>query len=147
MWCGDRELGVVSVLAFILPRWKWLLGGLATVIALVMILSLKAEVRHLGKELDASRAQTATANAKLAVSNASINELQRALEDKNAESERRAAALTASRDESARDTERFNSLQKADAGRIDTLRAIAAAASKNPGCRVPAALSGALEGL
>lgn len=39
----------MALLAFILPRWKWLIGGLAIGVAALTIMILRADVRHFQK--------------------------------------------------------------------------------------------------
>lgn len=78
---------------------------------------------------------------------ASINTLQTALADKNAESERRAKQYADAKAEDTATVAEMNKRQKADASRIETLQRLARDLPENPSCRVPAALAAQIEGL
>lgn len=77
----------------------------------------------------------------------SIDTLQAALDQKNAESEQRAAALTASKAQDAMDVQKADKAQADDAPRRGILQGIQDGATLKPSCRVSSALSGAVEGL
>lgn len=90
---------------------------------------------------------TASANAKLSISNASIDKLTTVLNDKNAESVARAKAYADSKTVDAQTIAVMDARQKADASRLETLRGLAASLPDQPGCRVPAALTAQLDDL
>lgn len=90
---------------------------------------------------------TADANAKLGISNASIGRLQSALADMTAQSEARAKAYADVKASDAATIADLDKRQKADASRLDTLKALARDLPTNPQCRVPAALAANLDGL
>lgn len=77
----------------------------------------------------------------------SINDLQTALDQKNSESEQRAAALASSKAQDAMDVKKANAAQADDAPRRGILQGIQDSATLKPSCRVSSALSGAVEGL
>lgn len=84
---------------------------------------------------------------KNAVNLASINTLQSALADKNAESEARAKAFADAKAADAATLAEMDKRQKADASRLETLQRLARDLPENPQCKVPAALRAQLEGL
>lgn len=84
---------------------------------------------------------------KNAVNLASINTLQSALADKNAESEARAKAFADAKAADAATLAEMDRRQKANASRLETLQRLARDLPENPSCRAPAALLANLEGL
>lgn len=84
---------------------------------------------------------------KNAINLASINTLQTALADKNAESEARAKAFADAKAADAATIADMDKRQKADASRLETLQRLARDLPENPACRVPPALSAQTEGL
>jgi|SRR5882672_2099925 len=77
----------------------------------------------------------------------SIGTLQQALADKSRESDKRASDLAASKAQDAADVKAADVAQKADASRRGLLAGIRDGAALKPSCRVPDALSKALDGL
>ena len=73
--------------------------------------------------------------------------LRQALDDKNRDSEARAAALAASRAENAADQRRLAALAKTDESRRQALEALRAGHAADPHCTVPPALAAQLKGL
>lgn len=93
------------------------------------------------------KVQTDAEIAKNAVNLASINTLQTALAEKNAESEARAKAYADVKASDAATIADLDKRQKADASRLETLQRLARDLPDNPQCRVPAALAANLDGL
>jgi hypothetical protein len=114
--------------------------GIATLIA-------SHDASHFKKLYEQQVGLTASANAKLSISNASIATLQAALDSKNAESEARAKAYADSKAADAKTIADMDARQKADASRLDTLKRLAVSLPTNPACKAPAALLANLEGL
>jgi hypothetical protein len=135
---------------FGLPRIQSIVAGglLAIIIGLtVALLIANGNTRHWQKLDTLHSAQRDTEIAKNAVNLESITRLSDALDAKNAESEARAKAYA---DVKASDAATIADLDKryaATKASRDALQAIAKVATANPSCRVPSALSGALEGL
>lgn len=128
---------------------KIIAGSLAAVtVALgVMLLIARHDAAHFKKLYEAQTEATASANTKLAISNASIGTLQAALDSKNAESDARAKAYTDAKAADAATIADMDKRARADSSRLETLRRLARDLPENPACRVPAALSAQTEGL
>lgn len=128
---------------------KIIAGSLVAVtVALgVLLLISRHDAAHFKKLYEAQTQATASANAKLAISNASIDSLTAALNAKNAESEARAKLYADAKAQDAATLAEMDRRQKADASRLETLQRLARDLPENPACRVPAALSAQLEGL
>ena len=136
-----------DALALILKHWRAILSGVLAASLLTWALVERSSARHWQKVAQVNADAASLANQKLAVSNASINTLQTALADKNAESEARAKAYA---DSKAKDTatiaeqdRRFKTTQQA----IDALKAVAGVPDKTGACKVPSAVAAALEDL
>ena len=120
--------------------------------ALVLILGIWGTLEHSGKQhyrkaWEGEKAAHSLTTAKLLVSNASIDTLSAAIAKTNQESLDRAKAFEATK--AADDASRAE-LDRKYAGtqsQIDRLKAIAKAAGGSSVCKVPSALSAALEGL
>lgn len=113
----------------------------------ILLLFSHLSSRHKDKVIAQQAAAIQMADAKLAISNASIDALTHALDAKNAESTARAKALDDARTASAADLVRLDQLQRQDAGRIATLKRLASNLSDTPGCKAPDALIANLGGL
>lgn len=128
---------------------KIIAGSLVAVVAVlgIMLLIAKGDARHFQKLYETQAQLTASANAKLSISNASIDTLTGALDAKNAESEARAKAYTDAQAANAATIADLDKRYASTKASRDALQAIAKVATANPSCKVPMALSGALEGL
>lgn len=100
-----------------------------------------------GAKIEALRNKNAQTEAKLAISNASIADLQSAIDAKNAESDARAAAFEKSRLLALQDAQRLETQAKASRSQIGQLKALAASTRQSKDCTVPKELSDALTGL
>jgi hypothetical protein len=140
-------MAVEELLSFIWRHWKLFVGGAVVAVFAVLLLIAKGDARHFKKLYEQQVELTASAESKLAVSNASINTLTTALNDKNAESEARARAYSDTKAADAQTIATMDARAKADASRLDTLRRLSRDLPDNPVCRVPAALAANLEGL
>lgn len=138
---------MTEALAFFLLHWKAILTG-GFMIALGVALAIeRGEAVHYHKIADQNAATAVLANSKLAISNASIATLNDALDAANAQSDARAKAYA---DSKATDAATITALDKQYASTKsarDALMAIAAVPGGNGACRIPSALSAALEGL
>jgi hypothetical protein len=163
---------MTGILAFALKHWKLILGGLAVTILSILWRSAAGDAANMRQQRDSlaqwqqavrqdvSRAagvRDAKGNpgllpidrieAQIVYLGKSIDALQGALDDKNAESLSRARAYTDARAADAATLATMDARAKADASRLDTLRRLARDLPDNPACRVPAALAANLEGL
>lgn len=108
-------------------------------------LALMAFTIHLkNNKIESQRNQIAAVNAKLAISNGSIDLLTATIGKLNAEAKARADAFENSRKLAAQEAQALETKAKGSQAQIDRLRALAA---RGGTCAVPADLSGALEGL
>ena len=124
--------------------------GLKGILASLMGLALIAAgitIHFKNSTIDNLRNQNAALNAKLSISNASIDELQKDLDEKNAESEQRAKAFQASLDAARHKALQLQQQAKATQDRIDRLNALAGSLKAIDGCKVPKELNDALGGL
>lgn len=162
--------GQIGALA--LKHWKLILGGLAVTVLVILWRTAAggaADMRQQRDGLaqwqqavrqDVSRAagvKDAKGNpgllpidrveAQIVYLGKSIDALQGALDDKNAESLTRAQAYTDARAADAATLATMDARAKADASRLDTLKQLAKDLPDNPQCRVPAALSAQTGGL
>lgn len=128
-------------------HWKLIAGGVGALVLITLLLIARGDASHFKKLYEQQVELTASANSKLAVSNASINTLTTALNDKNAESLKRAADYDAVKTQGAAIVAEMDKRAKADASRLETLKRLARDLPNNPACRVPAALAANLEGL
>lgn len=138
---------MTEALAFFLLHWKAILTG-GFLIALGVALAIeRGEVVHYHKLADQNAATAVSANSKLAISNASIQTLNDALDAANAQSDARAKAYA---DSKAEDQSTIATLDKQYAG-TDAQRRALEAIAKVPGgdvaCKAPDALVLNLEGL
>lgn len=124
-------------------------GGLGGVTLVLLVLLLVADGRvSRWQKLDAAHvAQRDAEIAKNAVNLKSIADLTAALKAKNAESDARAKALADVKAQDARDVAEADKRYADTAGRIKALEAIARGSGGKDACKVPGAVSGALEGL
>lgn len=132
------------------PQAKLVLAGIMLALFAVPTVGLLITRHTLASvklERDAFHAQRDAEIAKNTVNLRSIADLQSALADKNAESERRAKALTDAQAEDQRNRAAFDKQQVATDGKIKALEAIARAPGGNADCRAPKAVTDALEGL
>ena len=124
--------------------------GLKGILASLMGLALIAAgitIHFKNNTIDNLRNERAALNAKLAVSNASIDELQKDLDEKNAESEQRAKAFQDSLAAARQKALQLQQQAKATQDRIDRLNALAGSLKATEGCKVPPELNDALGGL
>lgn len=128
----------------LLKRFWWSIPIAALTIA---FLFARSDARHWHNLSDQYQAAEKLANDKLAISNASIDTLTAALNDKNAESEARAKAYADSKAEDAATLAEMEARRKQDASRIATLQGLAKDLPDNPNCKAPAALLENLKGL
>lgn len=146
------ELGLLFVKlalsgwAFFRKHWKLVLGGLVLLFLLGRIGILKLDVRSLTKARDQAQANATALEQRNTVTTASLGQCRVYLNEKNAETEQRAAELQAARVANARDVATADARLAADHNRIAALEALARAPA-NPACRASPELLHALEGL
>lgn len=135
------------IAGFALKNWKLLAGGLAMLGLLIALAVTRHTLASRTEQLKVSRQQTANEIAKEQMDLASIAEMRRNLDAKNAESDARAKALADSKATDASNLARADARQRADRSRIQTLQALAKDLPVNPNCRAPVAVVANLEGL
>jgi hypothetical protein len=127
--------------------WPYIAGGLAMLGLLIALAVTRHTLASRTEQLKVSRQQTANEIAKEQIDLASIAEMRRNLDAKNAESDARAKALADSKATDAQNVAAADARQKADRSRIQTLQALAKDLPIDPHCRAPAAVVTNLEGL
>lgn len=125
-----------------LPWYVLAIGALALLLAFSHM-----DARHWRKVADNRAAQIAALNTALATSNASIKTLEAALAAKNAETEARAKAYAQTKRDYTDMLKAADARQKATAGRVSALLALAKEAEAKGACRIPAGLLGDMEEL
>lgn len=136
-----------TALSFIWKHWRLFAGGFVVGVLGLLLLIAKGDARHYKALWQQEQAAHQLTAAKLATSNASIDTLTAALNDKNAESVARAQAYADSKASDAKTVAAMDARQRADASRLEALHRLARDLPDQPACRVPAALSAQLEGL
>lgn len=125
-----------------LPWQVWLV-----IAAAFFSLAMWSNAHHWKKVSERRKTEIVALNAALATSNASIKTLEAAIAAKNAETEARAKAYDQSKRDYAAMLKAADARQKATAGRVSALLALAKDAEAKGACRVPAGLLGDMEGL
>lgn len=138
---------LTGVAEFVWKHWRLFAAGAVVAVLIAMLLIARGDASHFKKLYENQVQLTASANAKLSISNASIDTLQAALDSKNAESEQRARDYAAAKAADTATIAEMDKRQEADSSRIQTLLKLAKDLPENPQCRVPAALSAQIEGL
>lgn len=136
-----------TALSFVWKHWRLFADGFVVGALGLLLMIARGDARHYKALWQQEQAAHQLTVAKLAISNASIDTLTAALNDKNAESLVRAQAYADSKVADAKTVAAMDARQGADASRLETLKRLARDLPDNPACRVPAALVANLEGL
>lgn len=128
-------------------NWKLVAGGVALATLAIMLVFAKADARHWRKAYDSDHAALTLEVSKNKINLASIDTLTKALADKNAESLARAKAYDDAKASDARTIAAMDKKYASTKAARDALLAISKVPGGNDACKVPPALSGALEGL
>lgn len=122
---------MTALLAFILPRWKWIVGGLAIGLVALTIVILRADVQHYKKLLTAEKSAHAldVANFRSAMATAKATNVEtvravetdtsKITEDKQHDLETQLASARAAADDYARRLRTEASANKGAAGQGD----------------------------
>lgn len=144
---------ILSALGWLklVPKPAWYALGLVAALLLVWHVHTGWERKAYNDAFNAGwtkqKVQTDAEIAKNAINVASIDTLQTALADKNAESLARAKAYADAKAADASTIAEMDRRAKADSSRLETLQRLAKDLPDNPQCRVPAALLANLDGL